>query len=203
MIFALGQMQHQEVAQSIGVPCSCVIPLLDGLRKVIADGLDALMNNPLAEDDARSALDECSGCVSKYMLSHRDLWCIDGDLWSAEKDGEIFGENEEKPSVDLLVMAQQHDGCCMYMVEGKLGVAAKAKRPRHPTPQDLGDKFLWTKMRIGGRIPVSNEMYVLFSKSVIEKMRNRIANYNRANRNMVLVGSCIDECLMSGEGCSR
>jgi hypothetical protein len=184
---------------SIGAPSTTIFTLKDVVKRLFNDGFQALENNRIASKSDRDTLDRCLSCSCLTNQKIGSVWCVDNDVWSKEFDRAHWGA--EKPSADFFVLLNDNESRFIQFVEAKLGIVSggQEKRPRHPRPQELYDKYEWSVKRIGIGSVVSGSLIVLFSNSVIEKMKNRFSRYNRENHGIKIKCMCTESYLESLE----
>jgi hypothetical protein len=170
---------------------------------VFEDGFQALENNQIATIEDRNRLYKCSACSCSTNQKIENVWCVDNDSWS--KCSDVVKWGTEKGSADFFVVLENDGAQLIQLVEAKLGVVSggQNKLPRHPSPQQLYDKYDWSVKRIGNGIKINDALIVLFSNSVIEKMKNRFSRFNRERRGVKILSMCVESYLESiGQGCA-
>lgn len=192
---------YLELCRKAQIPQNVIQELERSFARIFQDGNEALQKNVLANEAHFKKLRECFDCLEGNTISRFGAFCLDGDTLARYFDKEAYPKR--RPSVDMIVLTFK-DGSSIQaqFVEAKLGAAVKETnpRPRHPSPTDLYEKYDWTKERLVGVVEVAPEMHLLVSKNVLQKMRNRFANYNRANHSRPIVCECCADYLC-GLGC--
>ena len=190
-----------SICEQIGAPSATILTLEKVISRVFNDGFQALENNQKATQKDCDSLNRCLSCSCSSNEKIADIWCVDNDSWS--KCCDIAKWGAEKFSADFFVVLNKNDSWTIQLVEAKLGVVSggQEKRPRHPGPQELYDKYDWSVRRIGDGSMVQDGLIVLFSNSVIEKMKNRFSRFYRENRGVKIICMCVESYLESiGQG---
>lgn len=189
----------ESVCKLIGAPTTTIFTLKEVIKRVFNDGFLALENNQIASGRDCDILDRCLSCSCLTNQNIENVWCVDNDIWSEKCDKVHW--SEEKPSADFFLLFNDDESQFIQLVEAKLGVVSggQKKKPRNPSRQELYDKYEWSVKRIGPGCVVKGALIVLFSNSVIEKMKNRFSRFNRENRVPKIICMCAESYLESIE----
>ena len=184
-----------ELAVQLDRAFAYLLSLDRGMKKLFDDGHDAHQSNSGIKPSQIQRLAECEVCSRIEKKVGEGPLCVDNDAWKKFGDEHDFGE--VKPSVDLLLFAEESSDVRVVMVEAKLGSATRRKgdAPKRPSHVEICDKYDWSVKRISGHLSVHRELWLLVSSNTFQKMRQKVRRWNQSDSAHPIVCACCSDFL--------
>ena len=190
-------LRQIELAVRMDGASRYLLSLRRGLERVFSDGYAAHRANANITQEQEDRLKDCETCSRGGQTMGAGPLCVDNDAWKAL--GDVFDFGGIKPSVDLLLFAEDAGVEQVVMVEAKLGGATRRRgdAPHRPSQVEICEKYDWSVKRVNGRLKVCKTIWLLVSLNTLQKMRQKVSRWNRSDASHSIKCVCCADFLKS------